>query len=481
MSRRALLGGAGLGVLSHAAVERAVRRPNIVVILGDDMGWWDVSCFGHPSLRTPHLDSLAERGMRFTSCYCSAPWCSPSRAGLLTGRHPYRAGVMGAIMLAYGPNAQHLDAREATLPKLLKAAGYDTCHVGKWHLIGKKGDPTPNDHGFDHAFWTEQDARPLHLNPRNFIRNRTPAGETTGLSAQICTGEAIGWLKRRPDPNRPFFLNFWTHEAHSPIATTQEYIDRYIKKNRRNPSIYYGDISHMDDAVGMLVKTLEESGQLDNTFIFFMADNGYEQIAGNEKEIDPRQDFNHGNAGPLRYWKGHCYEGGIRVPGIAFWPGGIKPGSVSDEPVSNLDLLPTICAAAGAPPPRRLDGVNLMPLLRGGRMQRKRPLFWWSGGRDAHVLALRDGDWKLLATRDFQDLELYNLRDDIGEKRNVLARFPAVRDRLLKSMHGWVEDVDEDFRKATGGYPPGGFLIRDAGKREEHRQNVWAQNFVTTL
>ena len=460
--------------------EADTRKPNVVVILTDDMGYWDTGFSGGPVIETPNLDKLAERGMILTDFYACSPWCSPSRAGLLTGRHPYRTGIYGPIILPKGPNLQHLRAEEVTLAQVLKGAGYDTCHVGKWHLIGQKGDPTPNEFGFDHAIWTEQDARLNILNPAGFVRNKTPLPRLEGLSAKLCAEEAIGWLKDRPDQDKPFFINFWTHEAHSPHGTTDEYKNQYRKHYRKNECVFYGMVSHMDAAIGMLIDELGAQGKLDNTLILFSADNGCEIIVG-DGEIDPRNDTNHGNTGPLRYWKGFNYEGGIRVPALAFWPGVIKPGQVCSEPMSSLDYLPTLCAVARQPlPDRNIDGENILPVLEGRPFDRKQPLFFWSGGRDAHHIALRDGDYKLLATEGFDDLELYDLSTDIREKKNLVAEQPEVTQRMVAEAKRIKADVSaERDQHPSKGYNPS-FLLSPE-ERKTFTKDVWKVNMHTTL
>lgn len=468
-----------LGAVAYVSAKPS-DKPNVVVILTDDMGYWDTGFSGGPVIETPNLDKLAESGMLLTDFYACSPWCSPSRAGLLTGRHPYRTGIYGPITLHSGPNHQHLRAEEVTLAQVLKGAGYDTCHVGKWHLIGQKGDPTPNEFGFDHAFWTEQDARHNILNPAGFIRNKTPLPRLEGLSAKLCAEEAIGWLKDRPDQNKPFFINFWAHEAHSPHGTTDEYINQYRKHYRENECVFYGMVTHMDAAIGMLVDELEALGQLDNTLILFSADNGCEIIVG-DTEIDPRTDTNHGNTGPLRYWKGFNYEGGIRVPAFAFWPRGIQPGQVCSEPMSSLDYMPTLCAIAKQPlPDRNIDGENILPVLQGKPFEREQPLFFWSAGRDRHHIALRDGDYKLMATEGFEDLELYDLSTDIREKRNLVAQLPEVAQRMVAEAKRIKAKVAVERDQHPSKNWNTSFLLTPE-ERKAFKTEVWNVNMHTTL
>lgn len=398
------------------------RRPNFLVILCDDLGYGDLGCFGNRTIRTPNLDRLASEGIQFTSCYASAPVCSPSRAGLLTGRTPYRSGVYDWI-----PNGSpmHLTRTEVTVATLLRKAGYSTCHVGKWHCNGKFNlpeQPQPGDHGFDHWFSTQNNAAPSHRNPRNFVRNGKQVGELEGFSCQLIVDEALSWLKNR-NPEDPFFQFVCFHEPHEPVDSPEKYIDLYPQATKKGEALYYANVTNMDDAVGRLLAALDEMNLRENTFVLFTSDNGPETL--NRYQGSWRS---HGTPGPLRGMKLHLYEGGIRVPGIVRWPEKTTPGHISDEPVVNTDVLPTLCAIAGidAPADRPIDGASILPALEGRPVERKTPLYWqYDRALGNPKVAIRQNDWKLLAHADLKTFELYNLRADLTEKHDVAAREPG--------------------------------------------------------
>jgi arylsulfatase A len=399
--------------------------------------------------------------MRLTSCYAAAPVCSPSRAGLLTGRTPSRLGVYDWISEG---NPMHLRRGELTIATLLKRTGYATCHVGKWHCNGKFNSPEqpqPGDHGFDHWFSTQNNAAPSHENPTNFVRDGRRVGPLEGYSCQLVADEAIGWLKSAGTRGRPFFLFVCFHEPHEKVAAPPELVAQYPAATKKGEAIYYAAVTNIDRAVGRLLSSLDALGVADDTLVFFTSDNGPET-----RDRYPEAWRSHGSPGLLRGMKLHLYEGGIRVPGILRWPGHTRPGQVVDEPVSSLDLLPTFCALAGvaAPADRRIDGVSLLPLLEGKPVARRVPLFWhYFRSIGAGKAALREGDWKLVAHWDgpelvpgaglhrgdveilkgakLTDFELYNLRADPGEARDLAARerprVEAMAGRL-RSLYGEV-------------------------------------------
>jgi arylsulfatase A len=422
--------------------------PNVLIVLADDLGYGDLGCYGHPVLRTPELDQFAAEGLKLTSCYAAAANCSPSRAGLMTGRTPFRLGIYNWIP-RYSP--MHLRRSEVTMATLLRNSGYDTCHVGKWHLNGNFNlprQPQPVDHGFDYWFSTQNNALPNHRNPVNFVRNGEAVGLLNGYSAELVAGEATRWLKHQRDRTKPFFLFVCFHEPHEPIATDRSFSTLY-PSNDPSLSAHHGNISQMDAAFGSIVSTLDRLNLRQHTFIFFTSDNGPAITA-----IHP-----HGSAGPLRDKKGYLYEGGIRVPGLVQWPGHVEPGSVSDEPVSGVDLLPTVCEIAGISPPadRVLDGTSICELFRGQSIERTRPLYWqFNQSRGPMKVALRDGRWKLLAQlsgpalppggsitdeqmtaikkAELTEFELFDLQADVAEQHAVREKHQDVFLRLRNQM-----------------------------------------------
>ncbi len=449
-----------------AAQERAAtstspegkQKPNILLVLADDLGYGDLHCYGGDSLHTPHLDEFAANGLRLTSCYAAHPNCSPSRAGLMTGRTPFRVGIYNWIPM-YSP--MHVRRSEITIATLLRNSGYDTCHVGKWHLNGDfnlPSQPQPWDHGFNHWFSTQNNALPNHRNPDNFVRNGTSVGELRGYSAQLVAEEADRWLTSKRDPQKPFFLFACFHEPHEPIASDSKFTELYPSKDP-SYAAHHGNVSQLDAGFGSLLASLDRLGLRENTLIIFTSDNG-PAITG----MHP-----HGSAGPLRDKKGSVYEGGIRVPGILQWPGRIAAGTTSDEPVSGVDILPTLCAVAGiqSPTARVLDGTSILPVFSGESVQRHQPLYWqFNRSRGTAKVAIRDGDWKILAALDVPDrtpsgeipadeidsiksakltnFELYHLSEDIAESKNVAADYPDRFESMKRRMSEIYADVQRE-------------------------------------
>ena len=425
----------------------AAERPNIVVLLCDDLGYGDLSCFAHPQIRTPHLDRLAADGAKLTHCYSAAPVCSPSRAGLMTGRIPHRLGIYDWIP----PNSGvFLRPGEITIAQLLQQAGYRTCHAGKWHLNSKTdgSERTPGEAGFDHWLYTQNNAAPNHLDPVNFVRNGQPAGRLTGPSSHVVVAEALRFLEANQD--QPFFLNLWFHEPHEPVAAAEEFLKLYPAEENVDRRHYYGDVSQMDAAVGKLLQYLDDHELRENTFVFFTSDNGPETLKryrGAERS--------YGTPGPLRGMKLHVTEAGFRVPGIMHWPGHIQAGSVWTEPVCHVDLLPTLCRIAGAKPPeRRLDGADLTPLFDGQPVRRPHPLYWQydSALSRPWTAALRDGPWKLLSNAERDQFELYHLEEDVGESRGLAAQDPERIRQMSAEMQRLQAEITAE--GAQSGNPP---------------------------
>jgi len=466
MPRLLLVGGLALawsiGGVSTAATaatsERPKPPPNVLLVVADDLGYGDLGCYGDRTLRTPHLDRLAAEGLRLTSYYAPAANCSPSRTGLLTGRIPTRAGVTDWIPEL---SPMHVKRTEVTIATLLRRAGYATCLVGKWHLNGgldRADQPQPSDHGFESWFATQNIALPNHRNPTNFFRNGQAVGPLHGYSADIVASEAIRWLAEKRDQTKPFFLDVAFHEPHEPIATAKQYVDLY-PATEPSYAAHHGNITQFDAAFGRMMRALDEQGLRGSTLVFFTSDNG--------PAVTPMHP--HGSAGPLREKKGHLYEGGIRVPGLLRWPGHTRPGSVSDEPVSGVDFLPTLCAIAdiALPKDRKIDGTSIIPLLEGRPVERSAPLFWhFYAASSAPKVAMRAGDWKLLGhldqpgpkkrnhitaqdqrtlkTAELTTFELYNLRDDVGERHDVATRYPERVAAMAAQMRKLYHEVRDE-------------------------------------
>ncbi|MEZ6123501.1 MAG: sulfatase-like hydrolase/transferase [Planctomycetaceae bacterium] len=443
--------------------EKPTPRPNIVVVLADDLGYGDLGCYGAKDVKTPRIDQFASDGLRLTDCYSSHPNCSPSRAGLMTGRTPFRVGIYNWIPM-FSP--MHVQRSEITIATLLRNSGYDTCHVGKWHLNGDlnlPAQPQPWDRGFNHWFSTQNNALPNHRNPDNFVRNGRPVGELQGYSALLVAAEAERWLTSERDASKPFFLFACFHEPHEPIASAPEFTDLYPSGDP-SWSAHHGNISQLDAGFGRLLDCLDHQNLRDNTLIILTSDNGPAITA-----MHP-----HGSAGPLRDKKGAIYDGGIRVPGIVQWPGKVSPGTVSNVPVSGVDLLPTLCDIVGTsvPQDRTLDGVSLLPLFRGQPIERRKPLYWqFNRAKSEAKVAIRHGDWKLVAglnplspssggeiaademqlikTADLVNFELFNVRSDVAESADVSEQHPDV----LMSMKQMMTDMYVDVREEAPTWP----------------------------
>jgi arylsulfatase A len=425
------------GALAAAAFAATPQRPNFVFLLCDDLGYGDLACYGHEKIKTPNLDRLASEGLRFTDFYAPAPVCSPSRAGFMTGRTPSRAGIYDWI-----PNESpmHLRREETTVAKLLQKAGYQTCHSGKWHLNGKfnkPGQPQPGDHGFSHWFSTQNNALPDHHAPHNFVRNGDSVGPLEGYSSTIIADEAIDWLKRQ-DKTKPICLFVWFHSPHEIVATAPSFTAMYEPQDKR--AEYYGNVTQMDHEAGRILRTLDDLQMRENTLVLFSSDNGPETLSRY-----PNAGRSYGSPSSFRGMKLHLYEGGIRVPGIARFPGVTKAGTETSAPASGVDLLPTFCELAGVPLPPKLDGASIAPILRGGRSDRRTPLFWHYGkalgGMNA---AIREGDWKILGAAGPDRLdrfELYNLEADPGEKMNLFSRQPEIAKRMSQRLETIYREV----------------------------------------
>lgn len=436
--------------LLQAVEEAPKKKPNIVIFLADDLGYGDLGCYGHPIIQTPNLDAFAKQGMRFTQFYAASAVCSPSRSAILTGRTPFRNGVFTWI-----PEGReiHLRTSEIALPKLLKESGYATCHVGKWHLNGhfnKPTQPQPNDHGYDWWLATQNNAAPSHENPINFVRNGEAVGKLEGYSAPLIVDEATAWLKQHRDKTKPFLLSVWTHEPHYPIKASPEFKAKYPDLTDDVQREHHANVTQLDHAFGKLMKTLDELQLTDNTVVIFTSDNG--------PEGDGIKSPGRGSTGGLRARKRSMYEGGIRVPGIVRWPGETQPGTTSDVPVIGSDIFVTAVGIAGAklPTDRVLDGGNFLAAIRNKEVERSRPLYW----RYEQKMAMRIGDWKILADPKLTKFELYNIKNDSQETTELSPTQPAklveMKTALIKlnteieaEAPDWVKTKDQAEKKAN--------------------------------
>lgn len=439
MQRRSFLAAASAGLLRAAAPP----RPNIVFILADDLGWSDIGCYGNKDIATPNLDRLAGEGARFTQAYAACPVCSPTRGSILTGRYPVRTGVTDWIPgrkadpkapVRTPLTATELKLADRTIAECLKPAGYRSASIGKWHLGGEGFLPTSQ--GFDQNIGGSHIGSP----PRSGERGSSYFGpfELPNLKAgpgefitEMLTGAATGFI----DANKanPYFVYLAHYTVHIPLQAREEDIARHRARaqGRYNP-IYAAMRESLDVSVGHVLDAVEKSGAADRTMVVFFADNGGLRFEG--RSAAPVTT----NA-PLRAGKGHLYEGGIREPLIIRFPGVVKPGSVIETPVCSVDFLPTFAAMAGQPA-GDVDGVDLMPLLRGGTL-RPRPLFWhyphYSNQGGVPGSAIRDGDWKLIEFHEDGRRELFHLTEDIGERHNLIQREPKKAAELYAKLDAW--------------------------------------------
>lgn len=428
---------------------------NVVLILVDDLGWMDLGCQGSDLFETPQLDKLAAEGMRFTNGYAACAVCSPTRAAVQTGRYPGRLFVTDWIRSRFQggnipadminpclapvskwrgkkvlcpPNALWMESEEITLAEILKSKGYTTCYIGKWHL---GTDPWyPQKQGFDFNFGgCDYGQPPNYFDPFNQANGRHPMlregipglpGRTKGeyLSDREAD-EAVNFIRKHKDT--PFFLQLSHYAVHTPIQAKDSVTKKYQEKinsakspPRQKNARYAAMVESVDDAFGRVQKTLDQLGIADNTLIIFTSDNG--------GLLGPT------NNAPLRSGKGYAYEGGIRVPFIVKWPGVTKPGSISDEPVCSIDLLPTVAdvVKAGLPQDREIDGKSLTPLLKATGSLERYALYWhFPHYRHAPgpYSIIRRGDWKLIKWYE-GPRELYNLKSDLSEKKNLVDELP---------------------------------------------------------
>ncbi len=405
-------------------------NPNFVIIMADDLGYGDIGCYGNTNIKTPHLDALAEGGMRFTDFHSNGPVCTPTRAALLTGRYQQRSGLEGVIY-ARGPTRQTgMALEQITFAEVLKEAGYTGGLFGKWHL-GYRPEFNPIRQGFDEfrGYVSGNVDYHSHIDGAGFQdwwQNDRQIRET-GYVTDLITNHAVRFIEHNRD--RPFCL-YMPHESpHYPYQGRDDKADRVIGNpepvlgNRRDRDIAYKEmIEAMDDSVGRIVQTLRESGLEERTFIFFCSDNG---------PTGP------GSAGPLQGRKGSLWEGGHRVPAIAYRPVCIEPGSVTDQTAMTMDIFPTMLrmAAIDVPAGLKLDGVDLGPVFLRRKELRKRKLFWRYNNQNA----MRHGPWKLIVTKDHQGL--YNLDDDIAEKNNLIDTEAKRAARMKQGFKNWQKDV----------------------------------------
>ena len=436
-------------------------KPNVIVILVDDLGWADLGCSGSTFYETPNIDRLARRGVQFTNAYAACPVCSPSRAAIMTGKYPARLHLTDWLpgradrpsqKLLRPQIRQELPLEEVTLAEALQPAGYSTASLGKWHL---GGEPFwPQHQGFDLNVGGTQTGSP----PGGYFRFQTPnlkARTNREYLTDRLSEEAVRFIQRHR--KRPFFVYLAHYAVHIPLQAKPEIEAKYRSKPKgeslQDNAIYAAMIQSVDEGVGKLLRALEDLEIADRTVVIFTSDNG-----GLSVEEGPNTPAT-SNA-PLRAGKGYLYEGGIRVPLIIAGPGVIRPGTLCDVPVSGQDLYPTILAMAGvSPTPRQvIDGESLVPLLEGTGSLRRDALYWHyphysnQGGHPGG--AIRRGDRKLIEWYEDGRVELYDVKRDIGERHDLAAERPEEAARLRNQLARWRESVGAQMPKPNPDYDP---------------------------
>ena len=420
-----------------AAPRVSSKHPNVILIVADDLGYADLGCQGSTDLRTPNIDSLATGGARFTNAYVTAPVCSPSRAGLLTGRYQQRFGHEFNTG-PFPPADVGLPVTEITLAQVLKGVPYATGAVGKWHL-GTAEPFHPQQRGFDEFFGFLSGSRSYTSmekdDPKPLLRSRDPVAEE-GYLTDVLTREAVAYIDRHSKES--FFLYVAYTAPHSPMQATPKYLERFAHITDKKRRTMAAMVSAMDDGVGAMLAALKEKKIDEKTVVIFLSDNG-----GPTKVNTSRNDPFSGSKGELR-------EGGIRVPLLVRWPGKVKPGQVIDVPVIALDLFTTICAIADTKPPadRTIDGVSLVPLLTGQKSDPPHAALFWRYGE---TFAIRAGNEKLLRERDDQQPKLFDLSSDPAEKNDLAASQPDRVKSLTAEWNKWNAEQEKPLWRYQAG------------------------------
>jgi len=480
----ATLHGCGRQSQKTARAETPEKSPNVVLILIDDMGWIDTGCYGSKFYETPNIDRLAAEGMRFTDGYAACAVCSPTRAAVMTGRYPARLGVTDWIRsrfqggkipddkenpgeyvggknrkLLCPPNALWMELEEITIAEALKPAGYTSCHIGKWHLGAD--DWYPDKQGFDFNIGgCDFGQPPSYFDPyfrkgQGSIPTLEPRREKEYLTDREAD-EAVGFIRRHKD--KPFFLYMAHYAVHTPIQGKKDLIEKYKAKtptDQKNPT-YAAMVESVDNSVGRIMDTLDELDLRDDTIVIFTSDNG--------GLVGPTSNK------PLRSGKGFPYEGGIREPVIVRWPKTVKAGTISHEPVTSVDYMPTICEAAGISPPsdRDIDGVSLLGHLKSaGRSKLDREAIFWHfphyRGSVVPYSIVRAGDWKLIKRYEGKTFELFNLQDDLSETNELSEKMPQKVRELDVMLTVWLKKSGAKMPRPNPDYDP------NAGKGGKRR------------
>lgn len=452
------------GLLAPGLLRAAPARPNVILILADDLGWTDLACFGSDLHETPHLDRLAREGMKFTQNYSACTVCSPTRAALMTGKYPARLHITDWIpgLMPDNPKllvpdwSKQLPLVETTIAKVFQSAGYRTASIGKWHLGNEEF--YPEKHGFDvNIAGLNAGSPPTYFSPWR-IKTITDGRDGDYLTDRLGE-EAAGLIEKWRD--QPFFLYLPHFAVHTPIQGRADLVAKYQQKlkpglRHKNPA-YAAMVESLDAAVGRVLTKLDELKLAERTIVAFTADNGGLITRATTTNA------------PLRLGKASAYEGGVRVPAIVRWPGVTKPGSTNNTPVTTMDWSVTLLEAAGLKPPpvtsptgaSGRDGVSLVPLLRGTGTLPSRDLFWHYPHHQHYQLggampygAIRSGDFKLVEHFNDMRVELYNICDDLSETRDLAAAQPQRVAELRTRLHAWREEVGAQMPTPNPNYNP---------------------------
>lgn len=460
-----LLGFTGLSALAYAGKTNPVpigNKPNIVFILADDLGWTDLGCYGNPYNETPAIDLLAKGGVRFTQAYASCPVCSPSRAGLMTGKYPARLQLTNFIggertdpksPVLPAKWKQYLGASEKTIAEMLKEQDYVTGEVGKWHL-GGADSLSPWNQGFDYSRMIGKNGLDYYnysIYCDSYNKEFTDHGKE--YMTDKLTQYGVEFIQQ--NKTKPFFLYLAYSAPHVFCVPRGDKLSKYFLKYEKfggkyNPN-YAAMVESIDDGVAEIMKTLKDNGLLENTIVVFTSDNGGVGLP----ELGPTPT----NMDPLRKWKGHIYEGGLRVPAIVYWPSHVPSGKICDQYFSNIDYFPTICDLLNIPKmPDHVDGVSILPIFQNSELNGfdRGPIFWhyphFSNQLGRPAGAVRQYDFKLVENYETGKLELYNLKEDVSESIDISGKMKDKTREMHQLLIDWRKQVNAQMPIPNPGY-----------------------------
>ncbi|MGY8770600.1 MAG: sulfatase family protein [Pirellulales bacterium] len=446
---------------SYAQTQERKEQPNVLIIVADDLGYGDLGWTGHPHIKTPNIDKLAEQGVSFSQFYAPASVCSPSRASMITGRMSYRLGIYGFIHA--GDPYVHLPVDEITIPQLFRKAGYQTALIGKWHVSWNDSRkkwphiPSMDQYGFD--YWFSSDNNTVIHNKPAWWRNGKQLGTIKGYAAEVVATEAIDWITTKRDKTKPFLQYVHFYEPHWLIEAPGNIVQQYDEKATqiKNEAIYFAAVAHVDLQIGRIIKALETQNLSENTIVLFTSDHGPANL-GNSRSLNR----NYGTAKPYRGNKYGLWDGSIHVPGIIRWPKGIQSGTEINNPVGSIDILPTLCTLVEIKIPKdlSLDGADFSPLLFNKPMQRVKPLQWHHYNATLHHqpnpnAVIRDGDFIICGFYDqspkgtgrwvpghmsfiketkLKRFTLYNLTSDPTQQKNISGNHPELFEKLRTQL-----------------------------------------------